>query len=218
MMEATGRTTLPLGIACIALWHGCGEIFAGHTLQGEIADRMSALEVVGVLARLHELEEEGYQIVTWNGLGFDFPVIAQESGRLQEVQQMAMRSIDMMFHLHCVKGFPLSLKAASTGTGTAQKMDGIDGSKAVEYWESGLRDVVLSYCGQDAFATWDLARVTDQEGKLGWVSRSGRNQRLDIPDGWLPVMYAMDLELPDTSWMTAPIPREQYTAWLSWVK
>ena len=211
---ADWRDHRPLGVACIALWRGIGEVFASYDQNDQIADKMTVGDIQDAIERIRELEKEGHTVVTWNGIGFDFPVLAEESDLPEVVEAMALRSVDMMFYLHCVKGHPLSLKAAAEGMGTSPKMDGMDGRKALEYWGDGLRDVVLSYCGMDALATWDLARQTDSMGRLDWVSRSGRNQRLEIPGGWLSVRDAMALDLPDTSWMANPIPREHYTGWL----
>lgn len=209
------RDHRPLGVACVALWNGIGEVFYGHTADDGIADKMTVSELQDAVERIRDLEREGHRVVTWNGLGFDFPVLAEESDLHEVVKAMALRSVDMMFHLHCVKGYPLALKTAAEGNGTVQKMDGMDGKKALEMWaDPGLREAVLSYCGQDAFSTWDLARHTAQQGFLRWISRSGRPQILDLPDGWLPARDAMALPLPDTSWMSSPIPREQFTEWL----
>ena len=209
------RDHRPLGIACIALWTGVGEVFYGHTADDGIADKMSVGEVQDAIARLRELEAEGYRVATWNGLGFDFPVLAEESGLDEVVKAMALRSLDMMFQLFCGKGYPLSLKAATAGNGTVEKMADIDGKKAVEMWaDPALREAVVSYCGQDAFSTWDLARFTEEQGFLRWISRKGRPQALDLPGGWLSARDSMALPLPDTSWMTSPIPRAQFTGWL----
>ena len=37
---------------------------------------------------------------------------------------------------------------------------------------------------------------------------------LDLPAGWLTVQEASELVEPDTSWMTNPPSREEFTAWL----
>jgi hypothetical protein len=35
-----------------------------------------------------------------------------------------------------------------------------------------------------------------------------------LPDGWLTVREALELPLPNTSWMDEPWPRERFTGWL----
>lgn len=81
-------------------------------------------------------------------------------------------------------------------------------------WHAGDRRDVISYCGQDAKATLELARFTEQLGRLRWISRAGNYQRLPIPQGWRPVGEVLSLPEPDTSWMDNPISRRELTAWL----
>ena len=167
------------------------------------------------ILQMQELVAGGHQIVTWNGLGFDFPILAEESGRIhEEVKELALNHVDMMFQLYCDKGYPVSLRAATKGSGTAEKMEHMDGKKSLVMWADGQREEVLRYCEQDAVATVDLARKTAERKWLQWISRSNRVQTLDLPRGWLTVRRTLELPLPDTSWMTDPIPREQFTGWL----
>ena len=35
-----------------------------------------------------------------------------------------------------------------------------------------------------------------------------------LPEGWLMVSEALELPLPDTSWMDSPWPREKFTGWM----
>jgi hypothetical protein len=45
-----------------------------------------------------------YTIVTWNGTGFDFDILAEESGMLAECKGLAVNHVDMMFHVLCRLG------------------------------------------------------------------------------------------------------------------
>jgi hypothetical protein len=74
----------PLGIACAAalpcdareplLWHG-------KTETGAPAGKMSREEARELVRRLAQLVEEGYTLLTWNGLGFDFQHLGRGVGR-----------------------------------------------------------------------------------------------------------------------------------------
>ena len=44
---------------------------------------MSQQEAAGLVEYLAAQVEHGYTIVTWNGLGFDFDILAEESGMLE---------------------------------------------------------------------------------------------------------------------------------------
>ena len=73
------REHRPLGLSCAAaalqgegeplLWHGKG---AGD----HPAPRMSLGEVSAMVDELISRVEEGWTLLTWNGLGFDFEVLA----------------------------------------------------------------------------------------------------------------------------------------------
>jgi len=123
----------PLGISCAAtlstdcesprLWHG-GQGASTPTLK------MQRNEVANLVDYLVGMANSGFTLVTWNGLSFDFDVLAEESGQLAECRQLALEQIDMMFHIFCVKGFPVGLDNAARGTGIAGKPAGMSGVKA----------------------------------------------------------------------------------------
>ena len=74
----------PLGITCAALYApelGEPVTWYGADPDGEIADTMNQEELALMVRQLETLQSHrGFTIVTWNGLGFDFNVLAEESG------------------------------------------------------------------------------------------------------------------------------------------
>ncbi len=209
----------PMGITCAALyapeigeepvtWYGTNEV-------GGIADWMSKEELYLMVRQLEQLQQRrGVTILTWNGLGFDFDVLAEESGLSEECRRLARGHVDMMFHILCKLGHPLGLQTVAQGMKVEGKTEGMDGLKAVRMWHEGQREVVVDYCAQDARCTFELALACEQANSLHWTSRSGRDQAMALRAGWLTVQQAMKLPRPDTGWMTDPIPREQFTQWL----
>ena len=208
----------PLGVTCAALYAPeLGEplTWYGNDQGGEIADRMSRDELALMVRQLDLLQSHrGFTIVTWNGTGFDFDVLAEESGLRDECRRIALGHIDMMFHFFCKKGYPLGLDAAAQGMGVEGKTEGMDGAKAVQAWKEGDRETVIDYCSQDVRCTLEVAEACDRARKLNWTSRSGRSQSLSLRVGWLTVAQALKLPLPDTGWMDSAIPREKFTRWL----
>ena len=91
------RSCRPLGISCAAtllgddkeptLWHG--------------GDRLTRQETAALVQYLSEQVAQGCTVVTWNGLGFDFDVLAEESGLLEQCRTLALGHVDMMFHVLC---------------------------------------------------------------------------------------------------------------------
>jgi hypothetical protein len=158
------------------------------------------------------LVEKGYTILTWNGLGFDFDILAEESGMFEECKELALRHIDMMFHFFAEKGFPLGLDAASKGMGLPGKPEGMDGAIAPRLWAEGEYHRVLDYVSWDAKNTLALAMACDEAYCLEWTAKSGRRNTW-FSEKWLTVKEAMSLPEPKTSWMTDPWPRTKFYGW-----
>lgn len=207
----------PLGISCAAtlpadtdtarVWHGL-------TGDDQPADRMSREDVAKLVEHLLAMVGDGYTILTWNGLGFDFQILAEESGMADECKSLALGHVDMMFHVFCELGHPVALDAAAQAMGLPGKPEGMSGLLAPRMWAEGKRQEVLDYVAQDARTTVDLATLCAHQGCFRWVTRRGTTRRMPLPRGWLDVSSAVKLPEPDTSWMSQPLSRRKFTAWL----
>jgi len=214
---ADWRRHRPLGITCAAtlaadepqarLWHGLDP-------GGGPADRMSRDEAAGLVEHLEAMVKKGYTIATWNGLGFDFEVLAEESGRTGACKRLARGHVDMMFHVFCALGFPVGLDAAARGMRIPGKPEGMSGVLAPQMWAQGKRREVLDYVAGDVRTTLELARAGDLTRTFHWITRRGQTKHLALPHGWLDVPSALKLPEPDTSWMRQPTTRRQFTRWV----
>lgn len=101
--------------------------------------------------------ECGYTIVTWNGLSFDFDVLAEESGMIEKCRTLAINHVDMMFHALCRLGHGISLDSAAKGMDLLGKNEDMTGILALS---SGQREGKKK-CSN----TWPTTR------KLRWNSR-----------------------------------------------
>jgi hypothetical protein len=171
-------------------------------------------EVAELVQYLLAMAKSGFIVTTWNGLAFDFDILAEESGLIAECQQLAIEQVDMMFQLFCIKGFPVALANAALGTGVAGKTAGMSGVMAPRLWIQGRYQEVLDYAAQDVRTTLSLACTCDQRRSLKWVTRKGTTSVCALPSGWLSVTESLRLPEPDTSWMDRPMPRSHFTAWL----
>ncbi len=158
--------------------------------------------------------ENGYTIATWNGLGFDFDILAEESGMLVECRMLAIGHVDMIFHVLCELGYGVGLDAAAKGMRLAGKSKGMSGELAPVLWAEGRREEVLKYVAQDVKTTLGLATTCEAAGTMRWFARSGKLRSMALPKGWLSVEAARRLPEPDTSWMTDPLSRKSVMAWL----
>jgi len=200
----------PLGITCAALW---GSEW-GAVEFWENKPHMSQARCAKLVGRLEWLMNQGHTIVTWNGLGFDFDVLAEESGLHDRCAKLAMGHVDMMFHLFCAKGWPLGIDAAAKGQGIPGKPEGMSGAKAPVMWAEGKYQEVLDYLANDVYMTTGIAEACEKSRALHWTSKSGRPQRLDLSRGWYTVEQAMKLPVKDNSWMGDPWPRSKFTEWM----
>jgi RNase H-like protein len=208
----------PLGISCAATLASDSEkprLWYGGAPEGSPLAQMSREESATLVRYLGDKVAGGYMIVTWNGLAFDFDILAEESGLNAECKKLALEQVDMMFHVFCIKGFPVGLDNAARGTGVKGKPAGMSGIKAPQLWQRGEHKSVLDYVGQDVRTTLELALLCEKRKSLHWITQKGTRSECPLESGWLAVELAMRLPKPDTSWMTKPMLRSDFTAWLS---
>lgn len=187
----------PLGISCAAtvatgdspmVWQGGKE-------------QMTALQCRRLVQFLETMDKEGYTIVTFNGCGFDFNILAEESGAWETCRKLALGHIDVAFAFFCEKGFMVSLQSICKGMGLEGKSG--HGSDAPRLWAEGKRQQVLDYVAQDVKVTMNVFRaIRKRGGEIRWISKSDKLCSWHLNSGrLLTVREAMGLPLPDTSWM-----------------
>ena len=207
----------PLGISCAAglasdggqplLWHG-------KTAAGTPAAKLSCEEAQDIVRRLAEFVDEGYTLLTWNGLGLDFNILAEESGNIAECRQLALAHVDMMFHVFCDRGYPVALDKAAQALGIPGKPPGMSGLLAPRLWAQGKYQDVLDYVAQDVRIALGIALKCEERRKFEWITGKGSKSSFKLPRGWLAVSEALLLPEPDTSWMSSPISRREFSGWL----
>jgi hypothetical protein len=207
----------PLGICCAAalacdtqeatLWHG-------KMPDGSPASQLSAAEAKEVVEQLKRMVADGYTLLTWNGLGFDLDILAEESASLRECRELALKHVDAMFHVFCQLGYPVALEKAALALDIPGKPPGMSGVLAPQLWEQGRYQEVLQYVAQDVRITLQVAEKSEERRRFDWITRRGTSGSMDLAQGWLAVQDAANLPAPDTSWMTLPVPRSEFTKWV----
>ncbi len=205
----------PLGITCMATWcsdESSARTFYSKNSDGTPASQMTKEDVAAFVEHLKEKLQEGYTIITHNGLSFDFVIVAEESGKIDDCRDLAMTHVDMMYHFFCGKGFGIGLNAAAKAIGVSKPAN-VDGSVAPRLWKEGDYQTVLDYVAQDCRLTLDVAEASEKAKKISWITKRGTTSHFELPNGWLTVEEAYLLPLPDTSWMDNPWPRSRFTEW-----
>jgi hypothetical protein len=210
------RSQRPLGITCAATVAAGEEpvLWFSKDASGGYAPQLSRGDAGQLVAYLQKAVDRGYQLLTWNGLGFDFDVLSEESGCCEVCRELAYNHVDMMFHILCLKGYPLALNKAASGMGLPGKTEGMSGEMAPVLWQQGQFEKVLGYVAQDAQVTLNLGLAVDQCRNMRWRSNTGNPQSVSLPKGWLPVSEALKIPEPDISWMKTPARRRDYLKWL----
>jgi hypothetical protein len=211
------RPHRPLGISCAAtlasdsnetlFWHG-------KTSEGTPAKQMTRDDAAALVGYLSKMAQDGFTILTWNGLGFDFDILAEESAAATRCHEFAITHVDMMFHVVCSLGYPVALEKAAQGMGYPGKPAGMSGIKVPKLWAEGRFQEVLEYVAHDVRIAMQVARGAEERRRFEWITRKGAKSSMSLPNGWLTVRDALELPEPDTSWMSSPLRRRDFTAWL----
>lgn len=210
----------PLGITCAAL---------AREDQQEIvfwqgAPQQSPQECQKIVQDLLDCHKSGYTLVTWNGCNFDFRVLAQESGMVEECAQLALNHIDLMLIVTFTKGWHLGLDKALKGAGIAGKvkklklsngemLENVSGALAPDLWAKREYEAVLTYLQGDVAQTLELARVVQSAKMMRWVNSKGQLQSMPLPR-LLTVKECFSIPKPDTSWMSNAPKRESFVEWI----
>lgn len=179
--------------------------------------RMPQAQVQVLVRFLQRLVDDGYTIITWNGVRFDFSVLAQESGLHQECAALALgQHIDPMFHFFCENGWGIGLDAAARGMGLQGKTEGVPGADAPILWAEGQYAKVMAYVGQDVSTTLELVQAIDEMGGLCWRTTSDQTRTWWPQAGrLLTASEALALPLPEPpSWIPDPWTREEFIDWM----
>jgi hypothetical protein len=174
---------------------------------------MTAIEVAALLQYLCTMAADGFTILTWNGLGFDFDILAEESAAVAHCHSCALGHVDMMFHIVCALGYLVALDKGAQGMGLPGKPAGMSGFLAPKLWADGQHQQVLDYVAQDVRMAMQIAEAAETRRRFEWITRKGTKSTMHLPKGWLTVSEAMTLAEPDTSWMSNPMKRRDFIGW-----
>lgn len=232
-----------LGITCAALAQADSSrpddrpavrTFAQRDDAGMYYPRWTPGYAAHVLDQLEAHALQGDTILTWNGLFFDFQVLAVTSGQALRAAQLATdpTHVDLMFALECALGWPVSLAANAKAQGLTKGTTTVtQGSQAPVMWHQAMQAQedervqtaaqiiaeIMSYNVADAKITLAIARHVKREGRFQWIAKSGHPNRWLIPR-WEPGAWELaELAVPKCARWPSPnkelVSRTNFYGW-----
>jgi hypothetical protein len=219
--EMSDERPLDVGISCAALSYGDEiKVWQGHPKL----TKKECQEIVSELRLINHLNSKS-KIVTWNGCGFDYRVLAEESGLHKECVDLTLQNIDLMFIIFAYKGWFVSLDSSLKSMGLEGKLKKVElsdgtvltkmtGKMAPSLWEQGEYEAVIAYLKEDADQTMKLAYLSNTHKHIKWASKNQKQHILETP--LLTVRECLKLPLPDTAWMkTVQRSRRDVLSWIT---
>ena len=152
-------------------WAGMYRQFSEGYPNG-FAERMDIAELGGILSMLALYSTR--PIITWNGLGFDYRVIAQALPSAKKVcVTLAMEGYDLGLQMYAELGFMGGLDKVAKSLGLAGKSSNTTGASATSLWRVGQQQRVIDYCINDAITTSQVALALEDEGRVSWRGYRG---------------------------------------------
>jgi hypothetical protein len=127
-------------------------------------------------------------------------------------REVALDLVDPMFQFHVQRGFPVGLAAVAAALGVEEQKS-MHGSDAPKRWQAGDCQAVLDYVAGDCRITAEVVARIERNRAVKWRTKKGTVSSEPMPR-LLPVRDLLDAPLPDVSWMSDPIPRAKFCAWL----
>lgn len=165
-----------------------------------------------LLVWLREQQRAGVKVCAWNGLSFDLRWIGHAADDLPLAREVALDLYDPMFQFFCQRGFPVSLASVAEGLGIAEKKL-MSGDQAPIEWARGNRQLVLEYVAGDCRITDAVVARILERREVRWKTKKGTLSSEPMPV-LRSVRESLALPLPDTAWMSEPLQRAKFCAWL----
>lgn len=213
----------PLGITCAAVYRHvpAHALFINSPVTAWVDYQHTPQDIVNGLM---SLVNNGYTIVGFNSLSFDFDVLAEESGMYKECAELALNHIDLMMIVVTLRGHYLGLDKACKGANiqgklhdvtltNGQKLTDMSGGKAPGLWKAGEYQAVLDYLADDVRSTLELAEWIQKNKMIRWISERGYEQKIPVPKLYT-VKECLELNPVLPAWVTNPVDRRSMMEWI----
>ena len=179
-------------------------------------------EIEALLLYLEGQRELGCIPVTWDGLRETFALLMKfcEGVSRPACEGLALRHIDIAFQLFCSRGFIISLKSILQSMNIEDQTHGRRTAFARSIWDKGeeAQRELLKVAREIAGTIAQLYATILETNNLTWLTKDGAEAywtpetAYDLTskgDRLLTVTEALELEDPDTSWMSVPFKKDR---------
>lgn len=201
-----------IAVACTAIDGGEERLWHATAPGGEPAAAIGADTARELLRYLRDMQQNGYMVCAWNGLGFDLRWIAHVAQDAPLAIEVALKTYDPMFQFFNQRGFPVGLEAVARGMNIKQgKL--MNAADAPRQWQAGNHQAVMDYVRNDCRMTNAVVKRIAETHKVSWITKTGALQNEPMRALKTVEMVLKDPE-PDQSWMKTPIRRTKFHAWM----
>ena len=200
-----------LAVAATAVHGGEERVWYSEDEKGRPALNLTKQRVHELLEYLDEMQQSGFMVCAWNGLGFDLKWIGYQANDMALAARIALKSYDPMFQFFSQAGFPVKLAKVAQAMGVSQEklMDGADAPKE---WRAGNHQKVMDYVLGDCQMTNLIVLAIRKARQVRWVTGKGHVSSKPMPR-LKPVEEVIRDPEPDQSWMDTPMPKSKFCEW-----
>lgn len=200
-----------LSVAATAVHNGEERVWYSEDGPGRPALNMTADRAREMLEYLRDMQEDGFMVCAWNGLGFDLKWIGHHAGDMRLAAEIALKSYDPMFQFFNQTGYPVGLAKVAEAMGIPQtKM--MDGADAPKEWRAGNHQAVMDYVLGDCQMTNLIVSAIQEYKQVRWITTKGYIKA--IPMDRLKTAEEVIAEPePDQSWLDNPLPKSKFCEW-----
>ena len=201
-----------ISVGATAIDNGEERVWYSEDEEGRPALNLTRERAHDLLVYLDEMQQKGFMVCAWNGLGFDLKWIGNQADDMALAARIALKIYDPMFQFFNKAGFPVGLGKVAQGMGIPQEKL-MDGSDAPKQWRAGNHQAVMDYCLGDCHMTNSIVRVIQKAREVRWVT--GRGHISSKPMSRLKTVEEViqDPE-PDQSWMDNPLRKTKFYKWV----
>ena len=125
-----------------------------------------------------DLLDSAKYIYTFNGMEFDLPRFAKHCGR--SMGPWAAKTVDPLYMMKNGMGFGACTKLNDLLHDNGYEPKSGSGLQAIEFWNNGELDALLSYCMDDSRLTYEICNSTEIKWAKRWIVRMRQAKVLDF--------------------------------------